>query len=144
MDSHGRSVISEGVAREHFVGAASEHYAAAYYLSQNYKVFWPAVPQGWTDFIVEKDGNFQRVQVKTGTWNKAHPPHSYLQVRTRFTNKYDAELATAYDILVVVADIGMWAIPTSDLGKSSNICLAGTRPGYKPVGMDYSPYKVSQ
>lgn len=143
MDSRGQSVINGGITREHFVGAASEHLAASYYLALNYKVFWPAAANGWADFIIEKEGEYQRVQVKTATWNRASPPHKYLQCRTRFTNKYDEEPSIAYDILFVVADIGMWAIPTSELGKSSNICLAGSRPNYKPIGMDYSAYKVS-
>lgn len=144
MDSHGLNVIDGGITREHFVGAASEHVAAAYYLTHNYKVFWPAAANGWTDFIIEKNNVYQRVQVKTATWNSVSPPHKYLQCRTRFTNKYDESPMIAYDILFVVSDIGMWVIPTAELGTSSNICLAGTRPGYKPVGMDYSPYKVSQ
>lgn len=107
---------------EHYVGAASEAFAASYFLTSKIQVYWPAVAQSAVDFLIEDEGIIQKVQVKTATINRCGV-HEYLQCRTRLTNKgqhvHPKEL---YDLLVVVFGTRLWVIP-SDVIDSSNISL---------------------
>lgn len=106
----------------HYTGMISEYRAAVYYLENGYQVYWPAIQQSVVDFIIEKDKEFQKVQVKTASWNRAGP-NSYLQCRTHTKNKYSA--VDGYDILFIISDIGYWEIPTK-LIRSTNLCLHNT------------------
>lgn len=94
------------------------------------QVYWPAMQQGAVDFVVSKPEGLRRVQVKTATWNRSAGKHHYLQCRTRLTNKYQtAKPFELYDEFVVVSARYLWVIP-ANLIHSSNLCLAGTKPGY--------------
>jgi hypothetical protein len=110
--------------KAHYVGACNEYVAASYYLNKEYQVYWPSVQQGAVDFVIKAHNTaFQRVQVKTATWNKSDA-HFYLQCRVKPTNKHQEYLPTElYDILFVVGPEGdMWEIPAEAL-DSSNVSL---------------------
>jgi len=116
---------STGLTQEHCVGASSELKAAAHYTGQGHQVYFPMVSQSHVDFILERQGKLDRVQVKTATWNKSYANH-YLQARTRLTNKHqDKKPSDCYDLFVVVHENDIWEIP-ADLIKSSNISLRRT------------------
>ena len=111
-------------------------FAASVFLSRGYQVYFPSAQQSWVDFIVEKDGVFQKVQVKTAWWNTVGK-NSYLQCRIRSTNKYYE--AGVFDILCIVHEGTVWLIP-ADKVQSSNISLAGTHEKYK--GSEWDIYKL--
>jgi hypothetical protein len=99
--------------------------AAAFYLSKDMQVYFPICQQGPIDFIVEKEGGYKRVQVKTACWITSGN-NKYLQCRTRLTNKYqDVTPVELYDILFIISNIGYWEIPSFEI-DSSNISLQNT------------------
>lgn len=113
---------------EHFTGAASEHFAASFFLKKGFQVYWPAIHQNSVDFVISGSKGFQRVQVKTATWIKSgHFRH--LQCRTRLTKKYqDISPSELYDLLVIVSpDERLWVVPAGVI-TSSNLCLDGSGP----------------
>ncbi len=114
------------LSRDHYTGAASESFAAAYFLRQGYQVYLPAVQQSSVDFVIYRNGEYQAVQVKTATWSKAGA-YEYLQCRVATTNKYSDGV---FDLLVVIKDDDIWIIPRDEL-HSTNISLAGTHPDHK-------------
>ncbi|MDR5879032.1 group I intron-associated PD-(D/E)XK endonuclease [Caballeronia sp. LZ032] len=124
----------------HFTGAASEHFAASWFLRSGQQVYWPAVQQDAADFVASTPDGLKKVQVKTATWNRASPPWAYLQCRTRPTNTYQHyKPSELYDLMVVVDPSfkRLWCIP-SLLITSSNLCLDGTHPNRKrSVWADY-------
>jgi hypothetical protein len=110
---------------EHFLGAANELRAAAWFISQKYQVYFPVVQQGGVDFIIQKGTKLQRVQVKTATWVSAPTKKGvgkYLQCRTH-TDKMDR---IAYDWLFIVYQSEFWLIPAKAL-DSSNLSLKHSR-----------------
>ncbi|WP_025886472.1 group I intron-associated PD-(D/E)XK endonuclease [Asaia prunellae] len=119
-----RHTDAAGLVPAHYRGSASEHIAAALFLRRGLEVFWPAVQQSWTDFVVFEGGSFKRVQVKTATWNMGSPPYRYLQCRVRGTN---SDGYSEYDTLVVVGEEDVWEIPKSRI-SSSNLCLKSDGP----------------
>lgn len=120
----------------HYTGAASEHYAAAYYLNKEYQVYWPSCQQSNIDFVVEKHGVFKKVQVKTATWNKAGP-YYYLQCRTRTGNTSPEH--HMFDVLFVVHETSAWEIPGEAI-DTTNLSLKGTHPDYG--GTRWDDYQV--
>lgn len=109
----------------HSKGAANELKAASYYLDNGFQAYFPVVQQGKVDFVIEKDNQLRRVQVKTASWNKANN-HSYLQCRTRTTNKFQREPKdNDYDLLVIVFEEEIWEIPAPEI-NSSNLCFRTT------------------
>lgn len=111
----------QNVTADHFKGAASELKAAEWFLSNNSQVYFPTVQQTAIDFVADYQG-FKSVQVKTATLNKSGGK-SYLQCRTRLTNKYqDFKPSDLYDLLAVVYNTELWIIPSKVI-ESSNISL---------------------
>lgn len=84
--------------------------------------------------VVEKDGVFQKVQVKTATWSKSGK-FSYLQCRTQTTNAVKRHIRDCVDVLCIVDEHTLWAIPTSEI-TSTNISLGTTNPVKKPNKWD--------
>jgi hypothetical protein len=130
--------MSNGLEQEHYTGAATEMRAAAFYLKQGYQVYFPVVKQSHVDFVIEKAGRFQRVQVKTATWVRSGK-HSYLQARTRLTNKHqEKEPADIYDLFVVVHGSNLWEIPAGEI-DSSNLSLMRSSGSSLPIR--WEPYR---
>ena len=129
---------------DHMKGAVNEHRAAAHFLSKGKQVYWPACQQGVTDFVVEDEAGFHRVQVKTATWNRAAGPNHYLQCRTRLgsTKKYaDPRPGDLYDIFFVVSNDTAWIIPAKEI-TSSNISLQVREPDGSVRDQLWSQYKT--
>lgn len=120
-------IDNTGLHKDHYTGAISELKAQQFYLAEGYQVYAPVVQQGWVDFVVDKCG-LKKVQVKTATWIKSGN-HSYLQCRTRLTNKYkDVHPQDMYDILVIIFEDRVWEIP-AEVIDSSNLSLDTTNLG---------------
>lgn len=124
--------------KDHAKGARHELFAAAFYVGFGQQVYWPQIKQGPVDFILERDGQLHRVQVKGAWWNRVGP-HRYLQVRTRTTNavQYGPE-AGRYDLVVIVFEDELWEIP-AHLISSSNLSLRSTSPSYR--GSQWDAFK---
>lgn len=112
---------------EHILGAANELRAAEWFVTRGYQVYFPVIQSGPVDFVVEKARKFQRVQVKTASWNMSGPTR-YLQVRTRrgHSKNHSRLQKSEYDLLFVVGGEKMWLIP-SDKIDSSNLSLLHSR-----------------
>jgi hypothetical protein len=123
--------------QSHITGCITEHKVAAYFLSQGYSVYWPAVQQDNADLVVLKDGAYKRVQCKTAWWNKASDtPYDYLQCRLR---RRDGEY-TDIDLMAIVYENTIWVIPVEKLSHTTNVCLTSTNPEYK-ARTNYDEYK---
>ena len=123
--------------QDHTKGTANELYVASYFLEQGCQVYFPAVPQGKTDLVVESnmDGSLCRVQVKTAFLNMSDG-RGYVQCRTRTTNKQKTEPKDKYyDYLAIVDGREIWVIPANEIA-SSNISLRSTAFPEKPYGWD--------
>lgn len=107
------------------LGAASELKAAAYFLEAGWEVFFPAVQQGSADFVIRKDSNYKSVQVKTATNIKNPCGISYLQCRTRLTNKDQSPLPSQIaDVWAVCFEEMLWVIPADEIDTSNLSLLA--------------------
>jgi hypothetical protein len=130
LDRAGPQLTRNGLKAEHFTGAANECAAAQIFLHKGHQVYWPSAAQSHVDFVADIDGDLTRVQVKTGTWSKAGK-YSYLQTRLLQSGvkKSDKPFIPAemYDIVVVVADVGVWIIPANKI-DTTNLCLSSTGP----------------
>ena len=118
-------------------GLRSELKAAEYYVSEGYALYWPMVTQSRCDFVVEKEGLFKKIQVKTGTWSKAGA-YKYLQVRLKTRNRLSTSYTEGdFDEIVFVSDDSLWVAPWRDISDLVSVCLLGTKPGYKPRSSKY-------
>lgn len=101
-------------------GRISELLAQAKYIELGYKVLEPVNKDGIYDFVIEKDGVFKRVQVKTLT-----DKGDFYELRTRSVNTnssgHTVKLYTKEEIdLFVGVDISsknIFEIPFSDCNK---------------------------
>ena len=102
-------------------GAASELKAQQWFLENGYQVFTPVVQQGIADFVVYKDDEFSKVQVKTA-YTMDSGDYNYLLVRlgrSQYarggdrTRTYDASNPDdCFDILFVVYEDQLWLVPS--------------------------------
>ena len=109
---------------KHLKGAASEMKAQIWFLENGYQVFLPSVQQGIADFVVYKDDEFSKVQVKTA-YTMDSGDYNYLLVRlgrsqtTRNgprTRTYDPNKPDdCFDILFVVYENQLWFVPSDVL-----------------------------
>ena len=106
---------------KHMKGAASELKAQQWFLENGYQVFTPVVQQGIADFVVYKDDEFSKVQVKTA-YTMDSGDYNYLLVRlgrSQYarggdrTRTYDASNPDdCFDILFVVYEDQLWLVPS--------------------------------
>ena len=126
---------------KHFKGAASELKAQQWFLENDYQVFTPVIQQGIADFVVYKDGEFSKVQVKTA-YTMDSGDYNYLLVRlgrtqhTRTgtkTRTYDpSNPDDCFDILFVVYENQLWFVPSADIpeGKKTVYFNGSGRSGW--------------
>lgn len=134
---------------KHLKGAASEMKAQIWFLENGYQVFLPSVQQGIADFIVYKDNEFSKVQVKTA-YTMDSGDYNYLLVRlgrsqsTRNgprTRTYDPnEPDDCFDILFVVYENQQWLVPSTVLPEGK-MTVYFNGPGRS--GWNSDNYKVS-
>ena len=109
---------------KHIKGAASELKAQQWFLENDYQVFTPVIQQGIADFIVYKDGEYSKVQVKTA-YTMDSGEYNYLLVRlgrSSFTRQgtktraYDTHNPDdCFDILFVVYEDKRWLVPAESI-----------------------------
>lgn len=123
----------------HIRGAVSEYRAASWYIERGFNVYWPAVHAGEVDFLIEKDGKYQRVQVKSAGWDGA-----YLRavIHSKRSGGYTAD---SFDLLVIVYEERLWEIPWNGSGLPNRIRLAKRGdPGWRPPrAFDGTPYEIT-
>lgn len=117
----------------HYSGQAAELYVASRFVALGYNVLWPLMTQSRYDLVVEKDGVFQRLQVKKATSSKAGP-HTYLQARLSNRKKDSVALYLDGEFeLFVFTDLKrIWVAPYKELAGYTSVCLGSTNPSYKP------------
>jgi len=116
----------------------TEYQAAMLYTKLGYTVCWPIISQSPYDFVVEKDGAFKRVQVKTAGWVKSGN-YSYLQSRlgsdkrNGSTNSTGCKYTGSCDEIIFIDPTknDAWIFPVEVIAHTSNVCLASTNPNPK-------------
>jgi hypothetical protein len=118
---------------KHLSGQAAELYVAARLGQQGYNVLWPMMAQSRYDLVIEKDGEFTRLQVKKATLSKAGP-YSYLQARISSRNKGSKPLYVKgeFDLFAFTDMDKIWLAPFEELQEHTSVCLLSTNPNYKP------------
>lgn len=125
----------------HKIGAISELKAQQHFIAAGYQVFNPVVRQGFTDFVVQIDGKYLGVQVKTACWVTTGQT-KYLQTRLGRSWKSDQTVAyngtEPFDLLVVVCDDRLWVIPKGELPEDKQT-LYLDKTGSRPSKLTYNP-----
>ena len=123
-------------------GLSTELYMASWFSEREYAIYWPMSTQSRCDFVVEKDGKFQKIQVKKATWSQTGP-YKYLQCRLQNRNKHSRWYEEGdYDLIVFVSDEKeIWIAPFAEVNNLVSVCLGGTKPGYKTQSKLYDPDK---
>jgi len=127
-------------------GNLGVHRAVYEYGKLGYNVLWPLCDSAKYDLVIEKDGQFLRVQVKTSRTNityrnkRKNGEVTKTLCRTRWvvmlatsggntkTNTRRLREETDYDVLFVLVDNGKcWSIPTTDFEACSGIIICEER-----------------
>lgn len=114
-------------------GAAAELYVAARLTALGYTVLWPFVTQSRYDLVAERDGVFQKIQVKKATSSRTGN-FDYLQARLSGKNK---QTNTPYkredvDVFAFTDMDRIWIASYDEIGHQTSVCLDSTNPEYKP------------
>ncbi len=99
-------------------GAAAEYRAAYYFLHDEYEVFWPAMQHLPYDFMIHKDGSYQKVQVKLANARGVATLTTKSAARRRAAREQGRPLLEAgmFDLLAVVTRSGgLWVIPEASV-----------------------------
>lgn len=114
-------------------GAAAELYVAARLTDMGYTVLWPFITQSRYDLVAEKNGVFQKIQVKKAT-SSTTGNFQYLQARLSGKNKITNTPYKAEDVDVFAfTDMDrIWIAPYEEIGHQTSVCLDSTNPKYKP------------
>lgn len=124
----------------HHRGAASELLAASRFAARGHEVYFPVMTQSAVDFIALMDGEFKRVQVKTGSHPNPKYPH-LIQVRLGGSGR-QSYTADAFDYLAVVNGERMWVIPTSAVDiTQSTICFSMDNVSGRKLKVDVTPFE---
>jgi PD-(D/E)XK endonuclease len=114
-------------------GSAAELYVAARLVEQGYTVLWPLMTQSRYDIVIEKDGQFQSVQIKKATASRTGE-FTYLQARLSSRNRNSRPKYETGEVdLFAFTDMErIWLAPFTDLEGYTSVCLGSTNPRYKP------------
>lgn len=111
---------------KHKNGTLAELKAACWFVENGYEIYWPQMAQSSCDFVAGTKSELIRIQVKSAYWMERPSGARYLQATTRKgcgTNGYDKYTKEDCDLIVVVADEGLWCIPVGELGGSQSVTL---------------------
>jgi len=127
---------------QHLTGSIHELKAASYFASLGYSVYWPLLTQSRCDFVIELEGVFQKVQVKTATQSYAGN-FNYLQCRLKTRNKFGKVYKDGdFDIIVFIYEEKMWLALWEEVKGLVSVCLGSDNPEYKPrADKTYDPIK---
>ena len=114
-------------------GSAAELYVAAKLAQQGYTILWPLMTQSRYDIVIEKNGQFQTVQVKKATASKTGE-FTYLQARLSSRNKNSRPKYETgeFDLFAFTDMNDVWIAPFEHLKYNTSVCLSSTNPKYKP------------
>jgi len=118
---------------QHLSGVTAELFVAATFSGLGYNVLWPQSAQSRYDLVLEKGGDFTRLQIKKGTWS-VNGRHKYLQARISTRNKSSKPLYVAgeFDFFAFTDLKKVWLAPFKELEDYTSVCLGSTNPKYKP------------
>lgn len=114
-------------------GVSAELFVASKLSEQGYNILWPLITQSRYDLVIEKDGLFQKVQVKKATYSLTGT-YRYLQARLSGKNKQTNTPYQAKDVdLFAFTDMqSLWIAPFNEVGHLTSVCLHSSNPNYKP------------
>lgn len=117
----------------HMSGSAAELYVASRLAEKGYNVLWPLMTQSRYDIVIEKDGQYQSIQVKKATASKTGP-YTYLQARLSSRNKNSRPKYEEgeFDFFAFTDMQRVWLAPFSELSGQTSVCLGSSNPTYKP------------
>ncbi len=123
-------------------GLSTELYAASWFANKDYSIYWPMATQSRCDFLIEKEGIFQKVQVKKATWAQVGP-YKYLQCRLGPKRPGAPPYREGdYDLMVFICDDKrIWIAQYEELKNLVSVCLDGTKENYKTRSSLYDPVK---
>ena len=124
------------------IGLSAELYVASWYADNDYVIYWPMSTQSRCDFLAEKNGIFEKIQVKKATWSQTGP-YKYLQCRLINRNKHAKWYEKGdFDYIVFVDDARrLWRVPFDEVEGLVSVCLDGTKEGYTTKSSKYDPAK---
>lgn len=122
--------VFENCSNSNQQGALGEARAILEYSEMGYVVLQPIFSTKY-DLVIEKDGRFQRVQVKTSATSCRFKGGRYevvVDTRVGARGVYRHRKDEDYDLLfVLVADGRVWSIPTSALEAKTKITIGNTK-----------------
>lgn len=102
----------------HARGAAAELKAAARLAELGYIIYYPLLTQSKADLVIERDGKFQKVQVKRATRSEAGG-NPFIQIRLGGAGRLDYTDGD-FDVLAMVYEDRLWLLPWGMVkGKTS-------------------------
>jgi len=105
----------------HYTGQAGEHLVCYLFHMWKYNVFQPLNPRTKWDFVVERDGDFKTIQVKTIGTDREYTTLShgtkYLGTKPKHVSEGE------YDYLCVCKFPVVYVIPFSKLSSFSTVSL---------------------
>ncbi len=104
----------------HRRGASTEYKAAAYFAERGWEVFWPPSGSSPCDFIISRQSETQKVQVKTATiWTRSGSTYTRVRLGGKVLYK-----PGDFDLLVAWAPTDrLWVIPFEALPDKTMIYL---------------------
>ena len=121
--------------QQRFVSGVSSELFVAHKLTElGYEVFLPVMTQSKVDFLVMKNNQVLKVQVKKASWSTTHE-FQYLQARIHGKSKRDpSKFYTKDDVdyFAITDNEKVWWIPYEEIGHQTSVCLGSTNPNYKP------------
>ena len=106
----------------HYVGQAGEHLACYLFHMWQYNILQPLNPKSAYDFVVERDGTFKKVQVKTTSKNaKGIPLQRNFPTKYTETKPYEEG---DFDYLCFCNFPSVHVIPFSKLNKTTFVTFS--------------------
>ena len=112
--------IGQGHTKITYTGQAGEHLVCYLFHMWHYNIYQPLNPSNKVDFIVERDGRFRMLQVKTIGKDR---DYTYL-ARSRYGNQKAERYEDGdYDYLCVAKFPYVYVVPFDKLGSKTNFSL---------------------
>jgi hypothetical protein len=101
-------------------------FAMSVYSQLGYSILWPLADQLRYDFVVEKDGQFKKVQVKTASWRDTGRGKKYLQARSNSRSNSAPDYAVGdFDEFAFTDGERVWIFPFDVLKNVTAVTLDG-------------------
>ncbi len=112
--------IGQGHTKITYTGQAGEHLVCYLFHMWHYNIYQPLNPSNKVDFIVERDGRFRMLQVKTIGKDR---DYTYL-ARSRYGNQKAERYEDGdFDYLCVAKFPYVYVVPFDKLGSKTNFSL---------------------